>query len=265
MSLTHAQRTRLIRTTRKLATMLGDTPTVQISDPSTCRPAASSIRLARSSRSLSPPRINVTLPISSSSSSPTDSIPRSPLSPSSSSQNRDSIDDISFAKMLRRKRIAKLTHTFGQNVPPELVITDSGFPANQFLPETDAMSESSSFLDFETEVFDIKSEPAPSSSSESLLVAPFPPPGLKAPQLPLPLNLSSASAATARRNHRYAASVDDSKSPDKDLAFAKLMQHFDSSSMHSTFENTRQRQQSWSGEWNQGDMEEVQAKLRRLK
>ncbi|KAJ3932924.1 MAG: hypothetical protein NXY57DRAFT_917467, partial [Lentinula lateritia] len=142
--LTPSQRLRLMRSTRKLGEMLGTTPVINSSSEFGQHPSAShrdtpSISLHHSSspRFAHAPKKSKALPrplvlslqsLPASFSSPRSSGPTSPLSPTSISTNiassssyRDDHDSLSDSLQTRRKRMAKLTRTLGENIPPELV------------------------------------------------------------------------------------------------------------------------------------------------
>lgn len=212
----------------------------------------------------------MTLPLASTLSSPVDSVQRSPLSPTFNILNRDivlcpaspTLDDVSLAKKMRIRKIAKLTHTFGQNVPPELV-NDHGSTA------LGGKAQRCIHADCDSDILDIKAESDSLSSSASSINASFEafsPPGLDSPQMRLSLNLHSAgNGKTAAMPSHFHSSVDGSRRlNDKELAFV-LLETCETASPASKATATRRWQQGWSGEWNQDTMEEIQNKLRKLK
>ncbi|KAF9261659.1 hypothetical protein L218DRAFT_1078465 [Marasmius fiardii PR-910] len=268
MSLTHSQRTRLILKTRKLSAILGDTPTVTIS----ASPTPTSSHPEHSTRSPSPPRINITFPNPSlpSLSSPTDSVHRSPLSPTFNPPNIDTIlspssptsDDVSDARRMRRRRIAKLARTFGENVPPELIMAHSGSRAEQLDDNIDQGCETSSVMS--CEFHDCKSDTDSISSNLSLisLSGAFLPPGLTITTPSRRLSYMSCENNIPFSRGLCASSDVSGRGSDAELAFRHS--YTEGRSQRLTV-NVRQKKQSWTGEWNQDDMEAVQNKLRKLK
>ncbi|KAK7040057.1 hypothetical protein R3P38DRAFT_2902971 [Favolaschia claudopus] len=153
-----AQRLRLMRSTRKLGALLGETPRVQLSAASPPPSAFSSgkqlLRRRSSTRplslSLSPtraqdeppdmqPMLLVHLPPltsprprrSSSSSSASATPTQTPLSPSFSVSLNSPVtptfgaDSAEENAGTKRRRLAKLTRILGENVPPELVVSSA--------------------------------------------------------------------------------------------------------------------------------------------
>ncbi|KAJ6543149.1 hypothetical protein B0H19DRAFT_1381060 [Mycena capillaripes] len=125
-SLPHAQRARLVRSTRKLKSVLGETSllvdiipsSTSVSEPdSTLSAVASS---AKSSRRSSRPVLIVRLPGAAS------IIPgtNSPLTPTSGiSLNSPALGMAAEEDTARRRKMAaKLSRTLGENIPPELVL-----------------------------------------------------------------------------------------------------------------------------------------------
>lgn len=154
--------------------------------------------------------------------------------------------------------MAKLSRTFGENVPPELITV--GHHRLEYGGEATDSDETlvtvkigdSKKLSLEThgEYFlDLKALPPPPKSSRmkhSSFV-------LKSPRAPAFHSHTPSESYTSKK-----------RGSERDLAFSKLTQHLSTDSSNSKNEDTYRRQNGWSGEWNQGDMREVMDKLRHL-
>ncbi|KAG7088129.1 hypothetical protein E1B28_012153 [Marasmius oreades] len=362
--LTHAQRNRLIKSTRKLGMVLGETPTVDSdslglgfgfgfglggSDPSSAprlstsssesyghghghgnQPSLSLARQSsgsssgsttnsRPSLSLPPPPITVHPPTSSvplpmNTNSGGDGM-STPLTPTFVILNRDSpfcptgttVEDSDLYETetetptetqtqtqmtdIRRKKMAKLVRTFGENVPPELV-TIGQLGAGLVVDATGGIG---SWKSDETKKYGADMKRSSSSTtisdsssqySVSVSVATTPPP---------PASPRSASAfALGRSKSLYTRSKSSSlphahqratsgTSGDRELAFSRLTSGgagADTSvsppfllpvpdrtkhQVHLVVSETHRKGREWSGEWNQRDMQQVVDQLRRLK
>ncbi|KAJ6617657.1 hypothetical protein B0H10DRAFT_1298440 [Mycena sp. CBHHK59/15] len=252
-ALPHTQRARLMRSTRKLGALLGETPHVVDSDSATpysrghaytasmtsvnSTDSSASKRSGRIYASVSsgtrtssltavdpasvppltvaaatghePPRPLLLLRLPSPASRPTSALP-SPLTPTFAPNTPPAHDD---AGERRRKKMAKLVRTLGQNVPPELV-----FPANS----TKIRRRASTM-----------SVPAPESprtlshaTSYSSLAAP-------PPRAPSVLSNSSGSS-----DGEWVAVA-----PGPDRSFEYLIPP------PASHGGTHRREQGWSGEW----------------
>ncbi|KAL0576513.1 hypothetical protein V5O48_005458 [Marasmius crinis-equi] len=262
MTLTHGQRTRLIHSTRKLGALLGETPTIEVEKPASrpgSRPStASSTKSTSSTRSL----LTITIPTATldysaqrSPLSPTYNLnrdsPYNPLSPSTGTPDRSVLNAVE----LKRKKVAKLARTFGENVPPELV-TIGTYDDLLSRPETHVLG------------FDRPPSQASDTSSESSPLIKPAPLSLRARRGSKDQRPSQSHVLKSpRRTHHHTASVAESprRNSDKDLAFAKLTQRPATSEGHTKIDQTRRRQAGWSGEWNEGDMKKVVKRLRNLK
>ncbi|KAK1227293.1 hypothetical protein PQX77_009710 [Marasmius sp. AFHP31] len=264
-TLTRAERARLIRTTRKLGALLGETPTIEVVEPpsrSGSRPGtASSVASTSSVRSC----LTINIPAASL------SLPqRSPLSPTFS-LNRDSpysaCEEPNAADM-RRRKVAKLSRTFGENVPPELITSAVGGDRMSYDGLGEA-SESSETLNS----FKMKGHSLDTHGEFFLDFKPTPDAPPLPPKSPRAARHSSLVVRSPRQKsfHNHAPSENFSrqrKNSDRDLAFSKLTQHLTPGThagRNGKVDETYRRQNGWSGEWNQGDMRQVMDRLRHLK
>ncbi|KAJ3790833.1 hypothetical protein GGU11DRAFT_804767 [Lentinula aff. detonsa] len=300
--LSPSQRLRLMRSTRKLGDMLGTTPVINSSSQFGQRPSASprsspTISLHHSSsvpythtqkKSKVLPRPLVLslqsrpAPLSSSRSSD----PTTPLSPTSistnmasSSSNRDENDYQNYLTQTRRKRMAKLTRTLGENIPPELVFNSNSLPSRSRSSSVDA----STIATFTVIVKDL---PETHHSQESIVpVLADSPPIMKImkPQSSSVISRSesvrtpspSFIARRMMRKHRGHAKTSSqvqliaspSGRKSSDTVRSTLSSYSTASEPSHTNEvkRTYRKQAGWSGEWNRQDMDEVMNRLRGLK
>ncbi|KAF8918664.1 hypothetical protein CPB85DRAFT_998242 [Mucidula mucida] len=239
-----SQRTRLVRSTRKIQAVLGTTPKfVEPTIPMHKNPRKLALTLAphptHPNRPLvltltdAPPShshsrtISSTdhLHISSSSHSRSRSNSGGPLSPLSPTHTR-------------RKRMAKLTRTLGENIPPELVSVTyeprRSLPERKSIPDFNPPSES----ELSDETFVDTLAPLPESK---IITHPLTP----VSSLPTPQPEPVTPAAPTR-----SASLHTSRRP----------KH-----MRSETGWGHRRELGWSGEWNDSDREEIMKRLRGLK
>ncbi|KAG7448500.1 uncharacterized protein BT62DRAFT_709249 [Guyanagaster necrorhizus] len=215
--LTPHQRTRLLRSTRKLGALLGTTPQCQ------------SVNTHNSNLSLSlAPGTGPALVLRIHTTATTTALPNVhyPLSPVSPVLDRKPDD--------RRKRMAKLARTFGENVPPELV---SSVPARRPRRRSCSIDTILSPLP--------KPVPLPSFHEESE----------DSPLLPCKFSRSASVRATSKspvliKHDVRSQSVDEGE-----------RRHFQD---RSHFWG-RRKEKAWSGEWNRRDREDVLMHLRALK
>ncbi|KAJ3748831.1 hypothetical protein DFH05DRAFT_606132 [Lentinula detonsa] len=298
--LSPSQRLRLMRSTRKLGDMLGTTPVINSSSqfgqpPSTSPKSSPTISLHHSSsvpythtqkKSKALPRPLVLslqsrpAPLSSSMSSD----PTSPLSPTSistnmasSSSNRDENDYQNYLTQTRRKRMAKLTRTLGENIPPELVSNSNALPSRSRSSSV-AASTIASFTVI------VKDLPETSHHSQEYIVPVLAdsPPMMK-PQSSSVISRSesvrtpspSFIARRMMRKHRGHAKTSShiqlipspSGRKSSDTVRSTLSSYSTASEPSHTNEvkRTYRKQAGWSGEWNRQDMDEVMNRLRGLK
>ncbi|KAL0564045.1 hypothetical protein V5O48_018011 [Marasmius crinis-equi] len=185
---------------------------------------------------------------------------------------------------MRRKRLAKLSRTFGENVPPELVpAAHAGFDGDESRRHSEECSSRDSKRysgSIHEAVIDIRIQPeSPSISSINSLSSssdsPPPPYTMLSPGAAA-RRASSLSVASSRswvkQNHTKAESIshlsrDKRKDSDIELAFVQLTDHMEPcrQKQQLSVEQTYRRQKGWSGEWNRDDMDQVVKKLRMLK
>ncbi|KAJ3757093.1 hypothetical protein EV360DRAFT_71433 [Lentinula raphanica] len=305
--LTPSQRMRLMRSTRKLGEMLGTTPVFDSSSSSVLdqRPSAAPSRSSPTislhhttssprSKSKALPRPLVlslqSRPAALSSSRPPLS-PTTPLSPTSISTNlastpslrREESEYQNYLQQTRRKRMAKLTRTLGENIPPELVFSHPTSRSRS--PSVDAAA----LATFTVSVKDLSSE---ASHKPQETVIPIYPQSSPVPHSPSPSAMprstslrTPSSSFVARRMMRKGPSHGHTKT--NTLAHVQLVVppptsgrtssdtiRSTSSSLSTASEPTRRsgetkrtyrKQAGWSGEWNRQDMDEVMHRLRGLK
>ncbi|KAJ4490236.1 hypothetical protein J3R30DRAFT_3420174 [Lentinula aciculospora] len=297
--LTPSQRLRLMRSTRKLGEMLGTTPMINTSSDFGQRPSASprhspaislhhssSLRLAhtsKKSKALPRPLVLSLQSRPASLSSPRSSASSTtPLSPTSISTNIDSspslhdeygyLDD---SLHTRRKRMAKLTRTLGENIPPELVFNSHPRRSRSRSSSIDASAPAT--LTAAVKGF---SEP-PHISHEA--VGPNPPRTVKIqpPTIAISrggsLRSPSPSFVTRRmmrKRHGHAKPIahiqlEDSysgrKSSDTVHSTVSSCSTASEPSLMSETRRNYRKQAGWSGEWNRQNMDEVMNRLRGLK
>ncbi|KAK1226156.1 hypothetical protein PQX77_010867 [Marasmius sp. AFHP31] len=284
--LTHSQRNRLIKSTRKLGNLLGETPMCEDSSVASTsskpsgpshRPAlslsAKSTAIGRPSLSLTRPSTapETTLPVpplpSSLTPSPLDTPQRSPFSPTFGPLNRDSpfcpsdSETEASHKADMRKKLAKLCRTFGENVPVELVtISDSlevgatggiGTRPPKPLKKTKSLRLQSSKPSLKP--IQPNSSPTPTRTITR--------------SASLHTSLRHSPARHSRTTSEYTGNID------REIAFTKLTaQSQDSIPPSPPLEHsgkhvmmTHRKGREWSGEWNADDMAQVVNRLRSLK
>ncbi|ESK84403.1 hypothetical protein Moror_10146 [Moniliophthora roreri MCA 2997] len=303
--LSHSQRTRLIRSTRKLGSLLGTTPQVIDEEPRT--PRGSFDRKSKlgsagkhGGQTPLPPPLVLRLqavprgsssnsnPSSSSSPSITLQVPLSPLSPTLESLNRDSPQcplppspsSISYPAPydIRRKKMAKLTRTLGENIPPELVFQSSSpRPAKKFSRSWSVESLKTADLPLS-----LKAEPVEldfvvrvsSSSEESSTWKPQ----IQPRSSSLRVRSRTQSISRSRRDDRSCSPGSKSSSSwRRGHGYTPSESQTGFLSSSSSWEDDcweleedpnaygRKKEREWSGEWNQKDMGDVLRKLRNLK
>ncbi|KAK0220130.1 hypothetical protein IW262DRAFT_1004454 [Armillaria fumosa] len=210
--LTHHERTRLLRSTRKLGAVLGTTPQCHfVHDASHM-----ALELVPGTGPALVLRIHTTA-------LPTDCGPLSPVSPV---QERKPDE--------RRKRMAKLARTFGENVPPELV---SSVPARRARRR---------------------------SCSIDTVLAPVPKPA------PLPAFEEEVSDETPLLPRKFSRSASVRATPKTPVVKDEVRSHSvdEGERRHYTDRSLywgRREEKGWSGEWNRRDREDVLMQLRALK
>ncbi|KAJ8081780.1 hypothetical protein AAF712_010320 [Marasmius tenuissimus] len=182
---------------------------------------------------------------------------------------------------MRRRRLAKLSRTFGENIPPELVASGDRYPGfdvtldetNQYNEDRSSWKEKESteshesFYIVEKPTFDVKARSKSCRLSGLSSIGSLPPESPPPPYTTLGRSASlMVSSTRSRSKHNYALSETHfGKDDGVDLAFEQLNNHQDPHARHSKSELTHRRQKGWSGEWNRDDMEQVVKKLRMLK
>ncbi|KAF9078842.1 hypothetical protein BDP27DRAFT_1310266 [Rhodocollybia butyracea] len=282
--LTPSQRLRLVRSTRKLGEMLGETPVinsssefVHSSNPSTSISARPTHVPQKKSKALPRPLVLSLHSVPAALTPPKSAT--TPLSPTRSANMVSSpYDDFDYQDdqvQARRKRMAKLTRTLGENIPPELVFRslsrprgssiDSGRLAAAF--KVTVMSPNRSVDTFNQ---DIPSAELPKSialvkTQSSTLMSRSA--SLQAPRSPVSKRL-------LRRAHDHAHSfgLEELRSVSPPLSGRKSTDTVHStasdsscSSTSSDWKRTYRKEAGWSGEWNRPDMTEVMNRLRGLK
>ncbi|KAJ3815221.1 hypothetical protein F5876DRAFT_72242 [Lentinula aff. lateritia] len=297
--LTPSQRLRLMRSTRKLGEMLGTTPVINSSSefgqqlsashsrdtPSISLHHSSSPRFThapKKSKALPRPLVLSLQSLPASFSSPRSSAgPTSPLSPTSISTNiassnsyRDDHDPMDDSLQTRRKRMAKLTRTLGENIPPELVFNSQLHHSH---PRSTSIEAASALANL-TVTAHGSTEP----SEETLLPLRM----KRLPQIPTTMSRSASlrapsSSFVARRMMRkrhgqtnttrhveLTASLTPSggrKSSDTIRSTVSSCSTASEPSHLNETKRTYRKQAGWSGEWNRQDMDEVMNRLRGLK
>ena len=192
--------------------------------------------------------------------------PTIPLSPTASSINMDfSASTTTLSDRDKRKKMAKLTRTLGENIPPELVFQSS-------TPRRSSMSTNRSHVD-PLVSFQKPTKFVASTGAPPLAVAAAPKPsapietqGVKSKHRPRNLSLGTASAITAANialSHG-SNSLEAKVSKPKEAPFVAVQELPTDLLLQST-EWGRRKEREWSGEWNIKDMDDVARKLRGLK
>ncbi|KAF7360848.1 hypothetical protein MSAN_01114200 [Mycena sanguinolenta] len=172
-ALPHAHRLRLMRSTRKLGELLGETPLLVETLPTATSSVSTHSRSASTftseaashgdSSHLARPMLLLHLPATSSSTAERTSV-QSPLSPTFSLTLNSPVTP-TFVVDTRRRKMAKLTRTLGENVPPELV-----FPTFKSRRRASTLSIPESMLErSSSDTHDSSSTHASTSSHEPLL------------------------------------------------------------------------------------------------
>lgn len=281
-ALSHSQRLRLMRSTRKLGDVLGTTPVINGSSSAAhlgLRPAhasnqlqhSSSVRLSQKRSKALPRPLVLSLHALPASLKPS-SGPISPLSPTSIATNLPSssayTDDYEGDDSLqaRRKRMAKLTRTLGENIPPELVFNSRPRPSRPRSCSVDAAAVAASFK------VTVMSPTEPTFQQMQPPVLPSRSSSLKVPSTPRTL------ASKLRSHHGHASSLGMEglhlqrvETPEPIRNSFESTTSVSSTSSTSSFRSdkelkrTYRKQAGWSGEWNRHDMQEVMTRLRGLK
>ncbi|KAF8179605.1 hypothetical protein K438DRAFT_1768964 [Mycena galopus ATCC 62051] len=287
-ALSEAQRRRLVRSTRKLGALLGETPLVAdinattgtapksfrlghsrsvsavvpdsnrvYTAPSNSISRTSSLRLAKRAGvfktkshtdpgiapplPLQRPTLFLSLPTPGASSSPESTPLLSPLSPTFGLSPNSPTTSTPTADTTRRRRMAKLVHTLGENIPPELVYAESrplAHPRSSTLSVPESALESRLGVDLthdESTVHELELFP---STAEPYA----------------PRNRCSSDSDASESMHTSTVSSFSSRDPMLPEARPRTMS------------STHRREKGWSGEWG-GDvsMEDVVRTLRALK
>ncbi|KAK0495989.1 hypothetical protein EDD18DRAFT_1168258 [Armillaria luteobubalina] len=215
--LTHHERTRLLRSTRKLGAVLGTTPQCHFAHQHDTSHVA--LELVHGTGPALVLRIH------------TPACPADQVSPVSPVQERR-LDE-------RRKRMAKLARTFGENVPPELV---SPVPARRRRR---------------------------SCSIDSTILAPIP------TYAPLPAFEEEATDETPllpRPRRKFSRSASVRTTPKTPVVKDEVRSHSIDEGERRHYADTdrsaywgRRKEKGWSGEWNRRNREDVLMQLRALK
>ncbi|KIM47205.1 hypothetical protein M413DRAFT_440704 [Hebeloma cylindrosporum] len=197
--------------------------------------------------------------------------PSIPLSPIASSMNVDNAtSDTTLSDREKRRKMAKLTRTLGENIPPELVFRSS--PSRRT-----SISISRSRVD-PLASFQKPTKFVSSASVPPLAVAAVPKPStqavpqpqqLKRKHRPRSLSLGTASAITAANIalSRGTTSLDVKPTvvpKPKEAPFVAVKEE-PTHLMPQSTEWGRRKEREWSGEWNIKDMDDVAKKLRELR
>ncbi|KIK68594.1 hypothetical protein GYMLUDRAFT_36053 [Collybiopsis luxurians FD-317 M1] len=284
--LTHSQRLRLMRSTRKLSEVLGTTPVFALPEPDRRQPsnqlhhpspsmsASSSVRKAKAlprplvlslksvPASLSPPRSSSGhyAPLSPTRST---NLPSSPTTP-----YHHDVDHDDNLLRIRRKRMAKLARTLGENIPAELVVDVPRRPSRPRSCSVDATNFTATFqvqLTAPTELAHSKDllSPPPTQQKISRLL-PKPP---RSPTRSASLASRKPSLST-RKSFKRLHDTHSSTLGMDGLHLEEIEVGRKSSdtvrSTASSASNEYRKQAGWSGEWNR-DMYEVMSQLRGLK
>jgi len=193
--------------------------------------------------------------------------PSTPLSPTASSINMD-FSTTTLSDRDKRKKMAKLTRTLGENVPPELVFQSSA-PRRASIPIN--RSHVDPLVTFQKPTKFVASTGAP-----PLAVAAAPKPsartetqGAKSKHRPRNLSLGTASAITAANialsRGSNSLDVEPTEVPKPKEAPFVAVQEVLTDLLPPSTEWGRRKEREWSGEWNIKDMDDVARKLRGLK
>ena len=203
-------------------------------------------------------RINVTTTID----------PSIPLSPTASSINMEDFSTTTLSDRDKRKKMAKLTRTLGENVPPELVFQSSA-PRRASIPIN--RSHVDPLVSFQkptkfvastgTSPLAIAAAPKPSARTETQ--------GVKSKHRPHNLSLGTASAITAANialsHDSNSLDAEPTEVPKPKEAPFVAVQEVPTDLLPQSTEWGRRKEREWSGEWNIRDMDDVARKLRGLK
>lgn len=193
--------------------------------------------------------------------------PPSPLSPTASSVNMDiHTSTKALSDREKRKKMAKLTRTLGENIPPELVFRSSP-------PRRTSISINRSRVD-PLVSFQKPTKFVSSAGVPPLAVAAAPNPSprtepqdLKRKHRPRSLTLGTASAITAANlvlTRDTSLDVEPTDAKRKEGPFVAV-QDAPTHLLPQSTEWGRRKEREWSGEWNIKDMDDVAKKLRELK
>lgn len=271
--LSHSQRLRLVRSTRKLGEMLGTTPVINgsasdfgqqpaaSSGASSSLQHSSSLRLSRKGKGTKVlPRPLVLSLHALPASHRVPAGPTTPLSPTSIATNTPSYhDDFEVDDLLqaRRRRMAKLTRTLGENIPPELVFSSARRSSRPRSCSVDAAALAATFQ--VTVVSPIEptfhQPPTPTRSSSLHVLAK---PRTLASRLRNRHGHASSLGMEGLHLQEVATFAPSRKSSESD---ASVSTTYSSKSMKETY----RKQAGWSGEWNRQDIQEVMNRLRGLK
>ena len=191
-----------------------------------------------------------------------------PLSPSASSVNMDiSTSTTALSDREKRKKMAKLTRTLGENIPPELVFRSS-------TPRRTSVSINRSCVD-PLDSFQKPTKFVSSTQAPPLAVATVPKPSprtepqeLKRKHRPRSLSLGTASAITAANIALTRGTSLDAKPTEVPKAKEGPFVAVQETPTHLLPQSTewgRRKEREWSGEWNIKNMDDVARKLRELK
>jgi len=194
--------------------------------------------------------------------------PPIPLSPTASLLNMDaSTSTTALSDREKRKKMAKLTRTLGENIPPELVFRSS--PSRRTLISVNR-SRVDSLVSFQKPTkfvsstgvppFAVAAAPKPSPRTE--------PQELKRKHRPRSLSLGTASAITGADialTRGTSLDVNPTKVPKPKEGPFVAVQEAPTHLLQQSTEWGRRKEREWSGEWNIKDMEDVARKLRGLK
>jgi hypothetical protein len=271
-ALSHSQRLRLMRSTRKLGDVLGTTPVINGSSSAAhSLHHSSSLRLSQKrSKALPRPLVLSLHALPASLRLPTG--PTSPLSPTSvinmPSSNACPDDyEVDQELQARRKRMAKLTRTLGENIPPELVFNSRSRPSRPRSCSVDAAALAASFT------ITVVSPTEPTFQQMQPPVVPSRSSSLQVPSTPRTL------AGKLRSRHGHASSlgmdglhlqqVETSepirKSFESTTSISSTSSSTSSVRSDKEMKKTYRKQAGWSGEWNRQDMQEIMTRLRGLK
>lgn len=204
-------------------------------------------------------RINVTTTVD----------PPIPLSPTASSLNMDaSASTTALSDREKRKKMAKLTRTLGENIPPELVFRSS--PPRRTLISANR-SRVDSLVSFQKPTKFVSSSGVPPPLAVAAAPKPSPrtePQELKRKHRPRSLSLGTASAITGADialTRGTSLDVKPTEGPKPKEGPFVAVQEPPTHLLPQSTEWGRRKEREWSGEWNIKDMDDVAKKLRGLK